>query len=98
MRMIGLNNVFATQRAHHWLVATALAIAVCQAVAMDDVDDTEGALAEQEAASDTDVAVVTPGGTATISGKAHDGPSVEFITGGNSTDGAAKVGRLPVID
>lgn len=26
------------------------------------------------------------------------GPGVELITGGSSTDGAAKVGRLPVID
>lgn len=26
------------------------------------------------------------------------GPGIELITGGNSTDGAARVGRLPVVD
>ena len=29
---------------------------------------------------------------------AADGPSVELITGGASSDGAAHVGRMPVLD
>ncbi|MEX2479672.1 MAG: hypothetical protein WD928_02310 [Gammaproteobacteria bacterium] len=37
-------------------------------------------------------------GASTDSAKAADGPAVELITGGQSKDGAARVGRLPVLD
>lgn len=38
--------------------------------------------------------------TSTVSTKASvaHGPGVELITGGGSTDGAARVGRLPILD
>ena len=42
----------------------------------------------------TDARIVTPGSAAA----GRDGPAVELITGGRSKDGAAHVGRLPVLD
>ena len=44
--------------------------------------------------------VITPASEQRTSStsRPHSGPSIELITGGNSTDGAAHVGRLPVVD
>lgn len=46
-----------------------------------------------------DSRVRTPQAAASAdSAGAADGPAVELITGGQSKDGAARVGRLPVLD
>lgn len=44
--------------------------------------------------------VITPAAGEGTPGRAPParGPGIEMITGGNSTDGAARVGRLPVLD
>ena len=96
--MMDSSKYLAVPRVCHWLVAAALALVTCQAVAADDVADAGSGPSQRDADDDTEVSVVTSD-SATASGDlAHQGPSVEFITGGSSTDGAAKVGRLPVID
>lgn len=79
-------------------MAAVLAIATCQSVVADDADEPMGEPAQQDTEDDTEVSVVTSDSASASGGQAGGGPSVEFITGGSSTDGAAKVGRLPIID
>ncbi len=42
--------------------------------------------------------VVTEQPAVAASAVSGDGPSIELITGGNSNEGAARVGRMPVLD
>ena len=80
------------------LVTLVWIAAMCAAVAEEDMVDTEDEPAQAGTMIDTGVPIITSGEVTSSGGLATGGPSVEFITGGNSTDGAAKVGRLPVID
>lgn len=45
-------------------------------------------------------AVVVPADAHAAAGQAEvpDGPGVELITGGNGADGAARIGRLPILE
>ncbi len=42
-------------------------------------------------------AIITPTDGTAPAPRVRAGPSIEMITGGNSADGAAKVGRLPIL-
>lgn len=76
------------------LPAVLLGALAASAVAVEDPQASapEGA----EAPTGADVKRVEPT-AAPVTGRI-DGPSVEIITGGSSTDGAARVGRMPVVD
>lgn len=53
----------------------------------------------ETAAADTAQAPAEQGRVTSVQAPAAgDGPSVELITGGNSSDGAALVTRMPVLD
>ena len=96
--MMGSSKTLATLRACPRLIAAAIAIATCQAMAADDVADTGSEPSQQAPEVSTEVPVVTSDSATASGGRADGGPSIEFVTGGSSTDGAAKVRRLPVID
>ena len=68
------------------------------AAAEENMDGAAGKAQAQDTEFDAETSLITSGDVTTSGRRAADGPSVEYITGGNSTDGAAKVGRLPVID
>ncbi len=68
------------------------------AAAEENMGAAAGKAQAQDTEFDAETSLITSGDVTTSGRRATDGPSVEYITGGNSTDGAAKVGRLPVID
>lgn len=78
----------------HWMLLFALLPAVLPAGAAEEPAD--GTVETTAEAAESDVQRVQPTGTGAPA--RVDGPSVEIITGGSSTDGAARVGRMPVID
>ena len=59
-------------------------------------DDPAAAGTAPQTASDGPQVITPARNKSSRAGK--DGPAVELITGGNSTDGAARVGSLPVLD
>ena len=75
-----------------------MALCMFAAVAEENMGGTEGEAQAQDTEFDAETSLITSGGMTTSSRRATDGPSVEYITSGNSTDGAAKVGRLPLVD
>ncbi len=76
-----------------------LAIAAAlPAFAADDVDGSNASSEQHKATAGSGISVVTPKESAPSGGRSVGGPGVELITGGNSKDGAARVGRLPVLD
>ncbi len=77
------------------VLALALALAPAWLTAADEVDKT-AAEAAPPGASDGPQIITPTSEQPRRTGK--DGPAVELITGGNSTDGAARVGSLPVLD
>lgn len=88
MARLGLALVLATSYLQAAAAADALPPPIVEAGDLDD-DVTRPA----------DGRVRTPAaGASADSAGAADGPAVELITGGQSKDGAARVGRLPVLD
>lgn len=91
-----------------WALAGCLLIGPAFASAADDTGkalpdvaaETAPALARDglTGSAETGGAVITSGQDNSGVSSAADGPSIEMITGGNSADGAARVGRLPVLD
>lgn len=63
----------------------------------DTAPGTAGRTGAGAAAGSAGGTVITPVPTGS-SNVRRRGPSVELISGGNSADGAARVGRLPVLD
>ncbi len=75
-----------------WFVAS---LAVPAGAAEDPQSPAGGDQAPASAGDASDHVIVAPENARTAS---NGGPGVELITGGSSKDGAARVGRLPVID